>query len=357
MLIYKKYIAKSLIYPLLALSFVITTMVWVTQILRLLYLIDKGISLTDFLQLIILFLPSLFFMVSPLVSVLSVIYVYSKLQEDRQLIILKASGLSNFSITKPALIIASVITLISYYVSLHLMPLSYNKLKLGLSEFRENYVSNIIDERTFNQISKYITIYVDKKNPNGSLEDIILFDNKVPENHTILFARLGKIVMNDNIPVFHLQDGFRQSFDDHQKITKLHFDHVSIEVKNDNTDKENRNKTSLEMYIHEMIWPQDSLPEQKKIRLMIDGHQRLIWPFFNYCLVFLGLSVFLNVGYNRRTHAKQMIYTFVPLIIVAYFHFTFQKIAYQQPIYIFGCYINMFICILFSIWQTNKKTI
>lgn len=357
MLIYKKYIAKAIFYPFIALSFVLTSLVWVSQILKLLPLLDKGISSIDFLKLVVLFLPSLFFMISPLISVIAVIYVYNKLQEDRQLIILKASGLSNFAIAKPALMIATFVTLISYYVSLYLTPLSYGKLKYELNHFRENYVSNVIVEKTFNQVSKYITIYIDKKNANGNLEGIVLFDNKTPKNHSVLFAKTGKVVMHGNTPLLQLQQGFRQSFDDNNNITKLHFDNVLIEVQNNDTVKDDRNKTSLEFYVHEMLWPDDKFSDERKVRMMIDGHQRLIWPLFNYCLVFLALSMFLSRLTNRRSNINQIIYTFLPLLIVAYFHFTLQKIAYQEPLYIFACYLNIFLCIVFSIWKTNKTTI
>src|SRR5574343_642344 len=102
MTIYKKYIAQTILYPFITLTFVLTTLVWITQILKLLYLLERGVKLIDFLQLIILIVPSIFFMISPFISVLAVIYVYSKLQENRQLIILRIAGLSNFALAKPA---------------------------------------------------------------------------------------------------------------------------------------------------------------------------------------------------------------------------------------------------------------
>ncbi len=354
MLIYKKYIAKSIFYPLLTFSCVLTFLVWVTQIFKLLYLIDKGVNFSEFFKIVILILPSLFFMISPLISVLSVIYTYNKLQNQRQIIILKMTGISNFSIAKPALMIATLITLFTYYISFYLMPLSYNTLKNNLSNFREYYVSNIIDEKIFNQISKHITIYVDKKKPNGLLEGIILFDSQNLNQRSVLFAKTGKIITNNHTPIFHLSDGFKHSFDQNGNLTKLSFDDLSVEIKNNKNNKNDRDKTSLELYVDEMLWPDDKLSTNKKIRLMIDGHQRIIWPLFNYCLVFLALSIFLVHQYNRESNIKQIIYSTIPVIIVTYFHFTFQKIAYQQPIYIYGCYINLFLCILFSIWQIRK---
>ena len=359
MTIYKKYIAQTILYPFITLTFVLTTLVWITQILKLLYLLERGVKLIDFLQLIILIVPSIFFMISPFISVLAVIYVYSKLQENRQLIILRIAGLSNFALAKPALLIVTCITIISYYISLYLMPFSYSRLKDDLNNFRQNYIStNIIDARTFNQISKDFTIYLDKKNADGTLDGVILFDNRIPKDRTVVFAKTGKIIIHDNIPLFELRQGFRQSVDNNQNMTKLYFDQLLIAIKNDDPDKDDRNKTSLELYLTEMLQPTANSPEEMKKRLVVDGHQRLIWPVLNYVLVFIALSIFLSINNDtRKTNIKQMIYTFCPLVIVVYFHFTLQKVAYKAPLYIFACYLNIFLCIVFSIWKINKSTI
>lgn len=358
MLIYKKYIIKAIFQPFIVLSFILTSLVWITQILKLLYLLDKGVSPVDFLKLNILIVPSLFFMISPLVSVIAVIYAYNKLQEERQLIIFKASSLSNLAIAKPALIIAIFITLFSYYVSLYLTPLSYGKLKYDLNNFRENYVSNFITEKTFNQLSKYTTIYVERKDAGGRLNGIVLFDSKASKERTVLFAKTGKMVMHGTVPLFQLESGFKQSFDENNNITKLHFDKLLVEIQRNDPFKSDRDKTSLELYINEMLWPDDKLSEQKKNRLMVDAHERLVWPLFNYCLVFLALSMFLTQKTpNRKTNIKQITSTIIPLFIVVYFHFSLQKIAYHEPLYIFACYLNIFFCIVFSIWRINKANI
>ena len=359
MLIYKKYIAQTILYPFIALSFVLTSLVWITQILKLLYLLEKGVELIEFLNLIILIIPSIFFMISPLISVLAVIYVYNKIQENRQLIILRVGGLSNFALAKPGLLVVFCITLVSYYISLYLMPFSYSKLKHDLNNFRQNYIStNIINAKSFNQISKDFTIYLDKKSADGNLEGVILFDNRIPKDHTILFAKTGKIIIHEGTPLFQLRKGFRQSFDNNNNITKLYFDELLIAIKNEDTSQNDRSKTSLELYVSEMLQPNSNLPEESKVRLIVDGHQRLIWPLFNYALVFLALTMFLTTNNDsRKSNTKQLLYTFLPVMIVAYFHFTLQKAAYKEPLYIFVCYLNIFVCIVFSIWKINKSSI
>ena len=210
----------------------------------------------------------------------------------------------------------------------------------------------------FNQISQDFTIYLDKKDADGTLERVILFDNRIPKDRTVLFAKAGKIITHGDVPLFQLKQGFRQSFDSNNNITKLYFDELLIAIKNDDPDKDDRGKTSLELYVQEMLKPINNLPEESKGRLIVDAHQRLIWPMFNYVLVFLALSMFLTTkNDSRKSNIKQMFYTFLPIVIVTYFHFTLQKAAYKEHLYIFACYLNIFLCIVFSIWKINKSTI
>ncbi len=354
MLIYKKYIIKSILSHIFTFSCVLVTLTWITQIFKLLYLIEKGIAINQFFKLTLLVLPSLFLTISPIITALATIYVYNNLQYENQLIIFKTSGFSNFTITKPALLVATIITIFAYYISLYLVPLSYNKMQTDLNHFRETYVSNIITEKTFNQISKYVTIYVNNKNEENVLEGIILFDNKISEQKSVLFAKLGKIISDEQKPIFHLQDGFRHCFDKNGNLTKLFFDNLFFEINSKKNIINNRNKKGL--YIHEMFWNKDSsMSQEKKERLIVDGHQRLIWPLFNYCLTFLALSIFLSLSYNRKSNIRQILFAVIPLISIIYLHFTFQKIAYQNPIYILACYLNIMLGIIISLWFCKTK--
>jgi lipopolysaccharide export system permease protein len=358
MYIYNKYIAKTIIPILVILTVVLTSLVWVIQLLNLISLIDKGIELKLFLKLAILLLPSLLFMVLPIISTIGVIYVYNRLQDERQLIILRGAGLNNYEIAKPALLIASMITIIAIYISAYLMPISYNNFKKNISHFKQNYVSNIIEARAFNQISKYATVYVDRKSKNNIMYGVILFDNKIPQNKAIFFAKKGEILSSGKENTsFVLSQGLRHSYDSQGHLTKLYFDHLVIEINSEVKDDFSRAKTSMELFIQEMLWPDSSLQKKKQQHLVIDGHYRLVWPLFNFVFVFLALTTFLSFSPARKTQVKQLVCSFVPVLIASYFHFTLQKMAYKDSNYIFLCYANVFICIIYSLWQSTRNSL
>ena len=358
MYLYNKYIVKTILPVLSVLTIILTSLVWIVQLLNQLGLIDKGIELRLFLEIAILLIPSLLYMILPIVSVISIIYVYNRLQEERQLIILKSAGLSNSQLAKPALFIAILVTILTYYISAYMMPVSYNNLKKNIINFKQNYVSNIIEPRTFNQISKHVTVYVDRKSSNNEMEGVILFDNKIPEQKTIFFAKKGIIFSTDNQNTnFILSKGLRHSYDSKGHLTKLHFEQLELEINNEIKDISNRVKTSMELTIPQMLWPDTQMSADKQQRLIIDGHCRIIWPMFNLSLSMLALSTFLSFCPTRKTNYKQIIYSFVPTLIAAYFHFTLQKMSYFNPDYIYLCYANILICILYSMWQNNRKFI
>jgi lipopolysaccharide export system permease protein len=119
---YKKYIFKTIFPTFLTLSAVLTSLVWITQTLRLVHLIDKGIAFKTFLKIVVFLIPSLLFMILPIITVISVIVVYNRLQDERQLLILRSAGLSNFNLAKPALFITLLITIFASYVSAYLRP-------------------------------------------------------------------------------------------------------------------------------------------------------------------------------------------------------------------------------------------
>lgn len=354
--IYQKYIFRNVLPIFSMLAVILTGLVWITQTLRMMHLIDKGMELKYFFQLTMFLIPSILFVIFPIILVIAMVYVYHRLQEDRQLVILKNSGLSNYALAKPALFFAMILTVFSYYISAYLMPMSYNNMKQNLSNFYDGHASNMIVPRSFNRISKNSNIYVDTKNADGSFGGMILFDNKVPEERTIFFAKHARILNSDPYNTeFVLEDGLRHAYDTMGNLTKLHYDNLVVAITSEPADPSARSRTSLELYIGEMLWPDSSLVLEKQQRLIADGHLRIIWPLLNFVLVFLSLSIFLQQPYNRRQSFMPFLITFVPVVLVVYIHFLMQKIAYQDIKYIWGCYLNIIICVLFSAWQSTRS--
>lgn len=101
MQIYQRYIIHNIFNAFVVICFVIISVVWITQVLKLLYLIDLGIGLGHFLQLVVLIIPWLLFIILPLVTICATLYTYNHLTGSRQLLLLRSFGLSNTQLAIP----------------------------------------------------------------------------------------------------------------------------------------------------------------------------------------------------------------------------------------------------------------
>ncbi len=359
MLLYKRYIIQKTLLPLVTAIFAVTGIVWITQILRLLTLFEKDLSLLDFFYVVIMIIPNLLFILLPLLTPIAIVHTYNNLSDKRQLLILQNAGLSNFNIALPGLIIAIIVTIFSYYIASYLLPISYRQLESNIALIKENYVCSILRENSFNKIGKNIILYVDKKLPNNAMKGLVLFDDRNPQSQVIFFAKYGSLQMNDNSPLLELKEGVRQSFDKNGNITKLGFDSLLITLLNNknNLERDNSNRDVNEYFISELLNSNTALDQVIAAKLKAAGHQRLIWPFYNFMFTFLALSIFLKQPYNRKSQFKALIYSVGAILIFMYSHLGLQNLASKNSDFIIVCYLNLFVVAIFSIYLYSRKTL
>ena len=166
---YTKYIIQQVNSYFFAVLFVLIAMVWLTQSLRLIDLItSKGIDLFSFLKITTMLITPLSYIIIPIALLIAVISLISKFSHDRELVVLRNAGLSNYQIAKPIIIYAAIITIFNYAVSLYLMPKSYREFKDMQEMFKNKYLYLFLEEGVFNTQINNLTVYIDQKEDDAS---------------------------------------------------------------------------------------------------------------------------------------------------------------------------------------------
>ena len=112
-------------------AFVLVSAALLTQCVRYVdLLLGKSIGVGDYLSLISYLIPNLAAIVLPLCVTIAIIYTFSRMSNDNELVIFKASGLSNAKIMKPVLLFGLLFTFISAYLHNYLEPLSSATFKI-----------------------------------------------------------------------------------------------------------------------------------------------------------------------------------------------------------------------------------
>ena len=173
-------------------------------------IINKGLSFGLFLYMTALLLPSLLSVILPIALFASVLYVYHQLVVDREIVVLKATGLSNAGLAVPAIGIAGVVMLLCYVVNLYLMPLGFHEFKNIQSQVRNSFASLLLREGVFNTPVDGLTIYVRERGNDGELRGILVHEARAASEPSTLMAESGKRVTTDDGPRLVLLNGKRQ---------------------------------------------------------------------------------------------------------------------------------------------------
>ena len=172
-----RYLLLLQIRPFIFFSLVFIGVLWLVQSLpRLDDILSNGQSGDVFIKVAVLMLPQVILLVIPLAAFAATIYSMNQLFLDAEFIIMMSVGKSSLSLTRPVIVFGLLITIILFFFSLYLVPLSQNKLKTLMFEVRQNINSQLVRHGKFFHPASGVSIYIRESNKTGEMRGIFLTD-------------------------------------------------------------------------------------------------------------------------------------------------------------------------------------
>jgi lipopolysaccharide export system permease protein len=297
------YILKILTGTASMIAVALAGVVWLSQSLRFLdFIINKGLSVLSFLRLTVLLLPTVFSVILPVAVLCAVIYSYNRLIADRELVVMRAVGLSPWDLAKPALLLAVVVCALGYANTLYLMPAGFRTFKDQQVTLREDFSHILLQEGMFNSLGDDLVVYVRSRETNGTLHGILVHDTHDPTLAVTMMAETGALVNGPAGPVFLMNNGNRQEVRvEDRALRMLYFDSYSLDLSPLTEEPEDRYREPKERFLHE-LWrkPVDASEEQHRSELLAEGHRRLVAPLNAIPLALIGVAAMLSGEFNRR---------------------------------------------------------
>ena len=312
-----RYIFAQLLAATVAITIGLTFAVWLTQSLRLIdYIVNRGLPASTFLTFVALLLPSFVGIVLPVATFCAVLFVYYKLIMDSELIVLRAAGLSQLQLGRPALRLALIVTLVVYSITMYFLPASYRTFKDLQYELRNDFSTVLLQEGTFNTVTEGITVYVRKRTAEGELRGILVHDTREPKNSVTMMAERGALVKGDDGPRVVMVNGNRQQRDaDSGRVTLLYFDRYTVELARLNETVHTRWREPKERFLGELFNPTDNPNDVAyNSELLAEGHQRIVMPLYSLAFVLIALAALLSGEFNRRGQTRRVL---LAILIVA----------------------------------------
>ncbi|MCY4238884.1 MAG: LptF/LptG family permease [Rhodospirillaceae bacterium] len=295
------YILRQVGIGTLFIAGALTAVIWLTQSMRFIkFILNRGLPLETFLELTMLLLPSFLLVILPIALYLSTMFVFNKMLNDRELVVMRSSGLSDFDLARPVIALCLSGMLVCYLISLYVLPVSFREFRSLQDDVRDNFSVGLIQQGRFNNLGDDLTIYV-RERVGDDLRGILVQDSRDPEKTFTMMAERGTILSAKANPRVLMERGNRQERDRKTgKISILYFERYSFRF----TFGKSQNRTYLqpnERFLGQLLSPGNS-PEERHYRktLIAEGHNRLIAPLYALALPLLGLVSMLVGQFNKR---------------------------------------------------------
>ena len=295
--------------------------IWLSQSFKSIKLIiEKGADLTDFFILSFFSLPSWLLIALPLGTFAGCMISYLRLQNDKEIIVMKSAGFSPFKISKPALLVALVCSLILFIISHFILPETYRNFKKLQNEIRNNNQEFILKDNNFIDINKNQTIFIGKMRNSNNLEEIFIQDRTDNLYLVEYFSKRGNLNIGEAINLMMIE-GTRISTDKKGRSTLLSFDNYNITIQKDKKSFAPRVIEYNEHSFFELIKKAEKNLD-KRGKLLAEAHTRNTIIFMPIIFTLIVMLTILKEQYSRilisykKTLAIGIVFVVQSLVII-----------------------------------------
>ncbi len=293
------YIFRQTLSNVIISTFVFVGIIWLSQSFKTIKLIiNKGAGLLEFFILSAYSLPSWLLIAIPFGTFAGCMISYLKLQNDKEILVMKSVGINPLRLSNPALFIAILASIILFLISHFIMPKTYKNFKILQNEIRNNSKSLIIRDNIFIDLNKHQTIFIHSLNENNELEEIFIQDRSDPKFVVEFFSKKGNLNFENNI-ILNMQDGTRISTDLKGRSTILSFKSYDIEIIQENNKEISSRVIEYNEYNFFELLKMSKNAKENKGKLLAEAHSRNTIAFMPLIFSMIVMVVILKDNFSR----------------------------------------------------------
>ena len=361
MLAIERYFLRQLAVGMVLVTIGLTAILWLTQSLRFVELtVNKGASIGTFIKLTVLVMPNFLTVILPVALFTVTLFTYNKLISDRELVVLRAAGLSHWALARPAMILAVINIFLGLILNLWIIPWSNEAFHKLQYQLRSTATGVMLQEGQFTQISKGLTVYVRARDPKGELLGLIIHDRRSPEKVTTILAERGALVQNeDGTPSVMMFNATRQQVTPgSNRLSLLSYDSYTMQFSDGAENDDDRVRDARERSTGELFSLSESQVGPVQFRqFRVEGHQRFAAPLYHLAFAFLATACLLCGWFNRRGQAGRLVTAIALMVIIQALALGANNLATKHLMWVPLMYLLPVICAGVPAWLLLLPTL
>ncbi len=197
MTILDRYILKELFVPFSISLCILCFIVLTKEMLRLVeLLVTNGVGLLAVFKIIVNLMPSFLVLTLPMACLISSITTFSRFSFDKELVAMRAAGLSLLRIAVPVFVFSFLVFLGTLFLSQWGQPWSSISLKKLAISLIQDQLHLALDRGVFNEPADDLMIFVPKPEPGEKAMGIFILDQRDPAKKVIVTAQTFQMLKN-----------------------------------------------------------------------------------------------------------------------------------------------------------------
>ncbi|HXV79509.1 MAG TPA: LPS export ABC transporter permease LptF [Candidatus Binatia bacterium] len=307
-----RYLISEILPPFFFGLLVFTFVLLIARILRLIELvITRGVPLIQTAKLFSLILPTFLELTVPMAFLLAILLGLGRLSSDQELLAMKASGVSPRQILWPLGLIALIIAIVTWVLTLMARPAANLALKKELYNIAKNRVGTALKEKVFNDDFPNILIYVEEIIPPGSTaQGVLIVDKRNRVRDVIILGKVALISTDEETNTLGLKlfDGsIYETERDRPGFSQTRFHIYDFKLGLDELISPAKMKDAgpKEMSLGHLLGviQEKANQEEKAIPERMELHQRISFGFAPFVFCLLGVSLALLPRSSRANRS------------------------------------------------------
>jgi len=142
----------------------------------------------------------------------------------------KASGVSPWQITSPALRLASYALIAHLIINILVQPFAFREMRHTLTDVRNDIAAKMVQAGSFISPTDGLTLYAQDVHPNGYMVDILVYDNRNSDDPVTYMAKNGYLHQQNGQTRFILNTASYQIVKEDKSLDILEVERDEIDL-------------------------------------------------------------------------------------------------------------------------------
>jgi lipopolysaccharide export system permease protein len=308
MRIFSRYVFRQAASSFLLILVSLTGIVWIALALRQFNVVtSQGQDTWMLIRVTSLAVPNLMAIIAPFSLLIGALHTLNRLNTDSELIVLSAAGSTVWTVARPLLLLAFLVSIFLVFVSHLAQPWSMRLLSEYMVQVRSDLLTQVIQPGRFSSPEPDLIFHIRDRSMDGELLGLVMHDTRDKSQSQTYLSEHGTIVKQDDTAYLLMTTGHiirRTNAEGPPQI--IAFDKYVVDLDRfEPQDEGSGERKPRERYWSELVHPEatSKLFRSQPGQFRAEIHERLVSPLYPIAFAFLIIAF---VGQARSTRSSRM---------------------------------------------------